>query len=364
MRIAFLSWRDLANDLSGGSEVFIDRLAVHLMGMGHEVAHLCGGPVAPRPYRVVNLGGTYSQYTRAPFACHRSVRDWDLLVDTENGLPYFSPLWRRKPIIALVHHVHRDQWEQRFPPPLAAAGRFTEARVMPLVYRHVPFVAISPSTKSALEAIGVDGDRIHVVYVGVDRPKIASVARSETPLFVCAGRLMPHKRIDLLLRAWNRVRPVVSGRLVVIGDGPERSRLETLAGQSVDFVGRVTEEDKWRFMGQAWALVHTAHHEGWGMVISEASVVGTPSIGFDVPGVRDVIVDDESGVLVHSEDELVKRWIEVATDTAQRDRLSDGARRRSALFDWSNVAREFEAVAKSTVQSPYRTRLRARARIT
>ena len=97
------------------------------------------------------------------------------------------------------------------------------------------------------------------------------------------------------------------------------------------------------------------------MVISEASVVGTPSIGFDVPGVRDVIVDDESGVLVHSEDELVKRWIEVATDTAQRDRLSDGARRRSALFDWSNVAREFEAVAKSTVQSPYRTRLRGRA---
>lgn len=237
MRIAFISWRDLANELAGGSEVFVDRLAVGLLGLGHEVTVLCGGPVGPRPYPVIDLGGTFSQYVRAPFSHHKAVRDWDLLVDIENGLPYFSPLWRRKPILAWVHHVHSEQWRQRFPLPLAAAGRFAESEIMPLVYRRVPFLAVSDSTASSLEAFGIDRSRIHVLPPGVDPPTTVS-ERSVEPLFACAGRLMPHKRVDLLLRVWQQVRPAVGGRLVVIGDGPERHVLEALAGEGVEIRGQ------------------------------------------------------------------------------------------------------------------------------
>lgn len=351
MRIAFLSWRDLANPLGGGSEVFIDRLAVELMEMGHEVAHLCGGPVAPRAYPVIDLGGTFTQYARAPLAHFRTVRDWDLLVDTENGLPYFSPLWRKKPILALVHHVHSEQWDQRFSPALAAIGRFTEATVMPRVYRRVPFVANSASTASALEAIGIAPSRIHIVHPGVDPPAVSGVPRAEQPLFVCAGRLMPHKRVDLLLRVWDRVHPVVGGRLVVIGDGPERASLEAVAGEGVEFVGRVDEATKWRLLGQAWGLVHSAQHEGWGIVITESAQVGTPTIGFNVPGVRDAIVDGESGILVASEDELVLEWIAFARSPDRRHRLSAGAIRHAALFGWNQIAHDFEAVATDIVHS-------------
>ena len=222
---------------------------------------------------------------------------------------------------------------------------------MPLVYRRIPFVANSASTASALEAIGVESDRIDIVHPGADRPTTTGVDRQQTPLFVCVGRLMPHKRIDLLLRAWDRVRPVVGGRLVVIGDGPERRSLEALAGDGVEFAGKAHEEDKWRLLSQAWGLIHSAQHEGWGIVITEAAMVGTPSIGFDAPGVRDAIVDGESGVLVNSEEELVARWIEFATDKVLRERLSVGARRHAALFDWDQVARDFEAVATKVVQS-------------
>ena len=188
MRIAFMSWRDLANDQAGGSEIFIDRLACNLVDMGHEVAHLCGGPVGERRYEVVNLGGTFSQYAKAPLVHHRTVRDWDLLVDVENGLPYFSPLWRKKPILALLLHVHTDQWALRFPAPLAAVGRFTEAKVMPLVYRRVPFVAISDSTADSLVDIGVDRDRIRVLSPGVDvRPSPTCHVRSSPCSSVRAG---------------------------------------------------------------------------------------------------------------------------------------------------------------------------------
>ena len=351
MRIAFMSWRDLANEQAGGSEVFIDRLAIALLDMGHEVAHLCGGPVGIRPYPVFNMGGTFTQYARAPFVHHRVARDWDLLVDTENGLPYFSPLWRRKPILACVYHVHSEQWSQRFPPPLAAAGRFAEAKIMPLVYRRVPFMAISSSTASSLEDIGIERDRIHVLQSGVDLPSVTVGERSAEPLFICAGRLVPHKRIDLLLRVWSRVRPVVGGTLIVMGDGPDRASLQALAGDGVVFTGRVDEDEKWRLLGSAWALIHPAHHEGWGIVIIEAASVGTPALGFNVPGVRDAIIDGRTGILVNSEADLARQWIELSNDSSLRKRLSEGARHHASSFRWDQVARDFSIIASKVIRS-------------
>jgi glycosyltransferase involved in cell wall biosynthesis len=351
VRIAFMSWRDLANELAGGAEVFVDRLAVALLGMGHEIVLLCGGPVGERAYPVINMGGTFSQYARAPFLHHRVARDWDLLVDTENGLPYFSPLWRRKPILACVYHVHSEQWDQRFSPLLAAAGRFTESRIMPIVYRRVPFLAISSSTASALEGIGVDRSRIHVLQSGVDPPSGAVGERSLEPLFVCLGRLVAHKRVDLLLRVWEQVRPVVGGQLIVIGDGPERASLEAQAGRGVVFAGRVSDDEKWLLLSRAWALVHPAHHEGWGIVIIEAAEVGTPALGFSVPGVKDAIVDGVTGIQVDSEAEFVRQWIELANNRSLRDRLSRGARRHASDFGWDQVARKFAVIAANVIES-------------
>jgi glycosyltransferase involved in cell wall biosynthesis len=351
MRIAFMSWRDLANEQAGGSEVFIDRLAVALQDMGHEVAHLCGGPVGARAYPVFNMGGTYSQYVKAPLMHYRVARDWDLLVDTENGLPYFSPLWRNKSILACVYHVHSEQWSQRFSPPVAAAGRFVESKIMPIVYRRVPFLTISSSTASALVDIGIERSRIHVLHSGVDEPSVVG-ERSVEPLFICAGRLVPHKRIDLLLRVWDLVRPVVGGTLMVMGDGPDRASLEALAGDSVVFTGRVGEDQKWRLLGQAWALIHPAHHEGWGIVIIEAAEVGTPAIGFNVPGVKDAIVNGETGLLVDSETDLARQWIAIARNASLRDLLSKGARRYASNFRWEHVARDFSVIASKVSQTP------------
>src|SRR5215207_4680798 len=71
MRIVFVSWRDLAHPQAGGAEVVLDHLAVGLRDRGHDVALVCGGPVATRPYRVIRNGGTYSQYVEVPLTFWR-----------------------------------------------------------------------------------------------------------------------------------------------------------------------------------------------------------------------------------------------------------------------------------------------------
>ena len=85
------------------------------------------------------------------------------------------------------------------------------------------------------------------------------------------------------------------------GDGPERARLQALAGPGVVFAGRVSEQEKHRLLCSAWLLVHPALIEGWGIVVAEAAIRGTPAVAFDVPGLRDSVVHGETGMLVRTE---------------------------------------------------------------
>jgi glycosyltransferase involved in cell wall biosynthesis len=341
-RLVFVSWRDLAHPQAGGSEVLIDRLAAGAAARGHDVTLLAGGPVASRAYRVVDIGGTFTQYVRAPGAYLRHAFGADVLIDVENGIPYFSPLWRRKPVVCLVHHVHRDQWRMRFPEPVARAGWWMERVAMPRLYR--TFLAVSPSTAASLHDIGVPADRIHVLPEGVDIPTRGPRPAAE-PRFLVLGRLVPHKRVDLVLRAWNHVRPRVGGTLVIAGDGPERSALEAQAGPGVEFLGTISEAEKAQELASAWLLVHGASHEGWGLVLMEAAAAGIPTLAMDAPGVRDAVVDGETGVLACNEDALVRAWIDLSFDTGRRRILGLNGRARARSYSWDRAVDVFLDVA-------------------
>src|SRR6266481_5897710 len=227
--ILFIAWRDLANRRAGGSEVLVDRLASGVLARGHRVTLLCGGPVAERPYRVMHNGGTYSQFLRAPLAYLRHFRNYDLIVEVCNGMPFLAPLWSRRPVLCLVNHMHTELWSIRFPPPFSTVGRNIERVVMPRVHRENLFLTVSPSTAESLQQIGVGQDRIRQICNGVEAPD-PPTPRSPEPMFLAFGRLADYKRLDLLLRLWDRVRHVVGGKLVIAGDGPERPRLKSMAG--------------------------------------------------------------------------------------------------------------------------------------
>jgi glycosyltransferase involved in cell wall biosynthesis len=352
-RIVFLAHRDLDNPAAGGSELLVDRLADGLTRLGHQVTLLCGGPAAYRDYRVVSAGGEFGHYLRARSAFTRQVGDCDLLVEVCNGMPYLAPLWHRGPTLCLVNHVHTDLWKMRFGGPLTPAariGRRLEHWALAGAAQHRGLlVAVSPSTAHALRAIGVERDRIRVVHNGVEEPGPRE-DRSPEPLFVAVGRLVEYKRIDLLLRLWERVRPVTGGRLVIVGDGPERQRLEQLAGPGVEFAGHVSEAEKHRLLCAAWLLLHPSAVEGWGLVVTEAATRETPSIAFDVPGLRDSIVDGETGVLAAGESSFAAAWCTLALSGHRRELMGKAARDRAARYRWDRTVRQFRAVAYEAVR--------------
>ncbi|WP_327226726.1 glycosyltransferase family 4 protein [Streptomyces platensis] len=360
-RIVFLARRDLGNPAAGGSELLVDRIAEGLSAHGHQVTLLCGGPPSTglpaqggtptRGYRVVSAGGDAGHFLRVPRQLARRVGPCDLLVEVCNGMPYLAPLWHRGPTLCLVNHVHTDLWRLRCPGPAARLGRRLEHWALAGAHRRDLMVAVSGSTASALRGLGVDAGRIRLVYNGVAEPGPLAPKAAE-PLFLAMGRLVEYKRIDLLLRLWERVRPVTGGRLVIVGDGPERARLTAMAGPGVTFTGHVSEERKHQLLCSAWLLLHPSLVEGWGLVVMEAAARRTPAVGFDIPGLRDSVEDGTTGLLARGESAFAAHWCTLALSARRRDALGRAAERRAARFRWSHTVQSFRAVAAEAALDP------------
>jgi len=360
--VLFVSWRDLANPTAGGSELLVHQLASGMSQRGYHVSLLCGGPVQPKSqYLVTDAGGQYSQYLRVPVHYLRRFRSADLVVEVTNGMPFFSPLWRRGPIICFINHVHTEQWSSRFGPVTAAVGRAIEADVMPWVHRKNLVVTVSESSRASLLGLGIPENRIRMIPQGVAEPP-PLVEKRRPPRFVAVGRIVGYKRIDLLLEMWQSVKQQTGGTLTIIGDGPERMQLQSKNVEDVEFTGFISEEEKHRLMTEALVLVHPASWEGWGLVITEAAVRGTPAVGFDVPGVRDAIVDGETGLLAADPESFKRDWVRLAQDQELYRRLREFGMKRSLSYPVSATVNKFESIAAEAVQRHYERSATARYR--
>jgi len=348
MRIVFLAWRDTAHAQAGGSEVVIDQLATRLTTRGHEVRLLHGGPSGDHVYRSIRIGGDYSQYLRAPFAFLRHGRNVDVVVDVENGIPFFGPMWQRRPVVGLVHHIHTEQWSMQFPRPIAAIGRWLEGWLMPRAYRRAPFVTVSASTTEGLNELGIPMTHITTVEMGMEFDPIEPQPAFQ-PRFLVLSRLVPHKRVELALKMWNNVRSTTGGTLVIVGDGPELDKLQRLAGPDVEFTGWVDEDRKREELSKAWLLIHPAHHEGWGTVVMEAAAASVPTLAFNVAGVRDSVEDGVTGLLATDERNFESKWIELARESTLRLNMASAAQARAATFTWDRAVDLFEQVLESAV---------------
>ena len=300
LRILICNWKDAAHPHAGGAEVYTAALAAQWAREGHSVTLFCAA-VRGRPevedvdgVRVVRRGGRFGVYRAARRFFQKAGGAFDLVVDEVNTRPFFCPRFARDvPVVALVHQVCREVWDCVLPWPLSWLGRHVLEPRWLAVYRDVPVVTVSESSRSALQAYGLR--HVTVVPEGRFPARVRQVHdgpadREPVPTVVFVGRLSRSKRPDEALRAFEAYRRLVpEAQMWVIGTGPEESRLRRLAPSGVTFLGRVTEEEKLDRVARADVLVATSVREGWGLVVSEAASVGTPTVAYDVPGLHDSV---------------------------------------------------------------------------
>ena len=370
MKILVVNWQDIANPQAGGAEVHLQEVFSRVGEAGHEVTLLCSAyPGAASEerlgaIRVVRSGGRYLFNLQAWAALRSRVplSSFDLVVDDMNKVPFFLPFYAPVPVCCVTHHLFgRSIFRETN--PVLASYIYAMERVAVRAYarRRVPFIVGSESTRDELIARGCAPDTVHIVHYAVDHQlhRRTGVARSAGPVIGYFGRLKRYKSVDHLLEAFPLIREAIPAvRLMIIGDGDDRPRLERIArekgiGEAVTFVGRVSDQRKIELLQTMWCKVTTSAKEGWGLTVLEANACGTPVVASNVPGLRDAVRDRETGLLYPYGDRtaLAEAVIRVLGDAAMRERLGAAALSWAQSFTWDRAAEETLTILKQVSAS-------------
>ncbi|MFC1722223.1 glycosyltransferase [Patescibacteria group bacterium] len=349
-RILIYNWRDTKHVWAGGAEIYLQELSKRLIGRGYDITLFCGNDKKCSRtdtidgVKIIRRGGFYTVYIWGFIYYILFLRKKvDLIIDSENGIPFFTPLYANKPIIGLVHHVHQDVFRNSLSKPLAAFAMFLESYLMPLIYRNKKMITVSNSSKMAMEKIGLGKRRkIEIVHPGVELTKFKKSKKSKNPTILYLGRLKPYKSIDTAIKAMAQVlKEYPKAKLKIAGFGESVHQLKEVVRKmkitdQVKFLGRVSEKEKVKLLGESWMLVYPSMMEGWGISAIEANASGTPVIAANVPGLRDSVRNPHTGFLFeyNNHQELAGRINLVISDDVLRKRLEDSSITWSKDFSW------------------------------
>jgi glycosyltransferase involved in cell wall biosynthesis len=350
LHILVLADRDWTHPDTGGNGANLYAQISRWVGWGHRVTMVTGEYPGSKkverfgPRLVVHrMGDRVTVFPRGFWAVRRGVgRDADVVLEVINGITFLTPLWLRKPRVAMVHHVHRELFLGEY--PRAGLALYWALERLPLLlYRRTPFLTISRSASDELVRDGIPRQNITVEYLGVDSEKYRRGDRSETPRLIFVGRLKAYKRVEVI---FDVLETIPGAKLDVVGEGDHRTDLEAEIerrglGDRVSMHGYVDEQRKAELYGRAWVNVTASQSEGWSLTVMEAALCGTPSAALAVGGLSESIVGGETGLLAYDTEGLCRSVREIVASPELRDRLGAAAERRARDFSWDRSARAY-----------------------
>lgn len=361
-RVLAVNWRDPMDPLGGGAEVHLYEILSSFAARGHDVEWFaCRFPGSAQRERVGGIdfhryGSWYNANYILPFRIREHLRHYpaDLVIDDINKIPFFMPLFTKTPVLAVVPHLF-GRTVFRETNPLFGSYVYLWEQFIPHVYRNSHFGVISPSTRDDLVGRGVPEERISVVLCGLNHDVYRSIEgldRYSEPTIVHFGRLRKYKSIDVVIRAFRRIRAEFpNARLLIIGEGPERPALQRYAagmdlGDSVKFLGSLKTEEMVTILNQAHLFLNASPKEGWGLTVVEANACGMPVVGSDRPGLRDSIHDGKTGFLVPYGDDaaFAARALMLLKDRELWQRMSAAGLEWARSLTWERCASEMEKI--------------------
>jgi glycosyltransferase involved in cell wall biosynthesis len=227
-------------------------------------------------------------------------------------------LQRLRPDVVHTHLVHADVYGALGAgrlPLVSTKHNDDRFRLGPFRYveralarRSSRVIAITEALRRfCVDRVGLPAAKVEVVHYGLDALPAPWGEDAEAPVpagarvLLCVGRLAQQKGIDVAVRALAKIREhEPAAVLVVLGEGPERARLEALAGEGVLLPGRVGDVASW--YRRAEVLVHPSRWEGFGLALLEAMLAGKPVVATRVSSAPEIVTDGETGLLVPPDD--------------------------------------------------------------
>ena len=367
MNIIILNWRDIRHPLAGGAEISLFEHAKYWTKNGANVIWFAssfrGGEKKENinGIIVIRCGSHYTVHIYAfLYYIIGKFGKIDVVVDSFHFVPFFTPLYVQKiRIIALINEVARNLWFSNLPIIFSIIGYHLEFWFFK-IYRKIIFITGSHSTKRELGEYGIPLKQIQVIHHGIYLHKNQNIKKEKNPTVIFLGRIAKDKGIQDAICAMSNVKCQMSRlrqdfggqaklKFWVVGKS-EKDRDLILVKQMVKdfgiddittFFGLVSEKKKFELLKRAWVLIHPSIKEGWGLTVIEAASQGTPTVGYDVEGLRDSIIHNKTGILVQKKPErLAEAIMRIMKDKKLYNNLRREGMKRSKQFRWSKSGRE------------------------
>jgi glycosyltransferase involved in cell wall biosynthesis len=366
--ILWLTWKDYRHPQAGGAEVMLNELSRRLTDDGHTVTFLtCGYPNAAARgplggvdvIRIGNNRYTHSFQALAYYLRHLRNR-FDLLIEEVNGAaPYFSVLFERQARKFLLYYqLGRKNWFYETPPIVGHIGYYVLAPAASRIASasRAPVITISESGRQTLSHHGFHPTRTHVIPVGIETKPVANltgIKKFTRPTLLSFGAMRAMKRTLDQVKAFELAKQYIPKlRLVIAGSagGPYGKKVMNYIEQSpysrsIEYVGKVSDEDKIALMQKSHLTMQTAIEEGWGLTITEAASQGTPAVAYNVDGLRDSIRDGKTGLLTRETPEaLSDAIVALLKDKREYTRMRRAAWRWSKQITFDQSYQDFKKI--------------------
>lgn len=364
MKILLINWHDVKNPYSGGAEVHLHEIFSRIAQWGNEVELLCCS--TPRHevidgIKVLRIGNRNNFNFYVPSAVRHLLAEnkYDIVIEDINKFPFFTPLYvRNTPRLILIMHLFGPAIYKETNPIFGSYINFGE-RLVPILYRKEMFCVLSGSTKEELIAKGIPGNNISIISPALSSQLNPDFSKkTPNPTILLYGRMKKYKRPDVAVYMMKDiVTKIPDAKLIVMGKGDYLLELIKLSQKlglsaSIKFLGFVPEDEKDKILQSVWVMVNPSLKEGWGITNIEANACGTPVVASNSPGLRDSVVDGETGFLVPQNDTnlLSKRVMDVLQDEKLRERLSLNAVKWAKSFSWDDASQKTLSLIKSIIK--------------
>lgn len=374
MRILWLNWRDITNPSAGGAELYTHQIALRLAQRGHEVTLFTSAyPKSQHQeirdgVKIVRKGNSLSVYLEAPRffrSQNKHGSRFDIIIDAVNTIPFLSPLYvRGAMVVALLYQLTGEIFLREFFPPVGYLLYALERRsYLPwCLTRADRVVTLSESNKRELIDVCQDlnSEKVFVIPPGVDHDNFKPGRKSDEPLLLFMNRLVRYKQPEHLVVAMKEVCALVPNAKLVIVGTLAGNRYATHLRQIVRTLrlekniifhpSRPFLANKILLLQQAWIHALPSMKEGFGLSILEAAACETPTVAYDVTGVRDAVMQGETGLLARAGDisSFTTHLIDLLTNQDKRKLLGKQAAKWSANYSWAKSADKFVEVIRAT----------------
>ncbi|MCC6018826.1 MAG: glycosyltransferase family 4 protein [Candidatus Verstraetearchaeota archaeon] len=338
MDILMVNHRDIYHPQAGGAEVVLYEVGRRLAKKANVtwLAESVKGRGSEEIIEGIKVKRRGNKYTLHLYSLIEAKKHEIVLDSVAHAAPFFSYKVNRN-AVAMVHHVHQDVLKFEVDPLQATFLKALEKRVRD--YDNI--IAVSNTTKRDLSKLGVNEEKIHVIYNGVDHEKYKPSEKSEKPMILWIGRMKKYKNPFDSLKIYKRL--TKKAEMVVVGGGDLTEEFAKISKKvGVKYLGKVTEEEKVKLYQKAWVVLSTSYIEGWGMTVVEANACGTPVVAYATGSMPEIIRDGVNGFLVPYKDyDYAAKVIDEILEEDKMKELSKRSLKESMKYNWEKTADEY-----------------------